>query len=433
MIDTGMTKTNHPSLLTILAIILSVALSALPQEQVYPAKKPAPTEIHPNLLVIGDEVVREQWTSSPRLVNAPTDIKQIEPGQCVRFAVIATGDERDRLLNSATFSFDLSFGERTQTLPVAPAAVIKQIKPEGGDFVTQALGAAGIKNPLLSVASLAASAARWCAPDNVQDGSLKIVARAVLENKKSVALNPAVVEVRTFETARKKPAFGDMQTFGPWLQAYHNAPDPAHLLDGLRLVSGDAKAGSAYNVMAFFVAALKASPAAADDVIRQLPTEPVAVRIYAIPLLRIAGYQTDALLNGFKGDKKAVLESVALPDTYDLKPDRVLPTKMDMLWGEFFATGRMAPVKAIASMLAWREDYDKFNEMRKSGQKPTELTDSIMRGVVYTAAGWSLSAISRNDGVVADYIDELKSSPETSSAVKAELANLYTNPAFSRK
>lgn len=430
-----MTRTLHFSLLSILATtILSVASVAFAQDQVYPAQKLMATEIHPNLLVIGDDIVRDQWTSSSRsLVNAPTDIKLIEPGQCVRFAVISTGDQKDQLLNSATLSFELSFGERTQTLSAAPAAVIKQIKPEGGDFVTQALGAAGMKNPVQSMASLAASEARWCAPDDVQDGSLKIVARAVLENGRTMALNPAVVDVKTFETARKKRAFGDMQTFGPWLQTYHNAPDPAHLLDGLRLVSGDAKARSAYNVMAFFAASLKASPAAANDVIRQLPAEPVAVRIYAIPLLRIAGYHTDALLNGFKDGEKAVFESVALPDAYDLKPDRVLPTKMDMLWGEFFATGRMAPVKAIASMLAWREDYDKFNEMRKSGQKPTELTDSIMRGVVYTAAGWSLSAISRNDGVVADYIDELKSSPETPSAVKAELANLYTNPAFSQR
>jgi hypothetical protein len=147
----------------------------------------------------------------------------------------------------------------------------------------------------------------------------------------------------------------------------------------------------------------------------------------------MAGYDTQALVNGLKDDEKSILNSVAPLDAYALTPDRVLPNKMDMLWGEFFANGRIAPVKAIASMLAWREDYDKFNKMRESGQKPTELTDSIMRGVVYTAAGWSLSAISKNDGVVADYIDELKSSSETLAAVKAELANLYTNPAFSRK
>jgi len=88
---------------------------------------------------------------------------------------------------------------------------------------------------------------------------------------------------------------------------------------------------------------------------------------------------------------------------------------------------------ATVSMLAWREDYDKFTKMRESGQRPTELTDSIMRGVVYTAAGWSLNALSRDDGLVADYIDVFKSSPDTSALVKAELDNLYANPMFTKK
>ena len=64
-------------------------------------------------------------------------------------------------------------------------------------------------------------------------------------------------------------------------------------------------------------------------------------------------------------------------------------------------------------MLAWRSDYDDFVQMQKSGHRPTEVTGSIMRGVVYTAAGWSLNALSLNDGLVADYIDALKSSPDT--------------------
>ena len=51
-------------------------------------------------------------------------------------------------------------------------------------------------------------------------------------------------------------------------------------------------------------------------------------------------------------------------------------------------------MKAVASMLAWRADYEKFVEIQKSGQKPTEATESIIRGVVYTAAGWSLNALS---------------------------------------
>jgi hypothetical protein len=149
--------------------------------------------------------------------------------------------------------------------------------------------------------------------------------------------------------------------------------------------------------------------------------------------LSAAGYAVGPLLAELTENERTALESIHLPDPFDLTADRTLPNRMDMLWAIFFATGRMEPVRTVASMLAWRTDYDKFVVMKKTGEKPTEITESIMRGVVYTGAGWSLNALSRKDGLVADYIDALRSSSDTQANVKEELANLYTNPAFTKQ
>jgi hypothetical protein len=45
------------------------------------------------------------------------------------------------------------------TAPLAPVSELKQIKPEGGDFVSAALGAAGVEQPAITktMASLGAS------------------------------------------------------------------------------------------------------------------------------------------------------------------------------------------------------------------------------------------------------------------------------------
>jgi hypothetical protein len=201
----------------------------------------------------------------------------------------------------------------------------------------------------------------------------------------------------------------------------------------LRIIASDENARLMPNIMVFFVEALKASPAAANDILLALPNEDRSVQIYSVPLLTAAGYPTGPLRSGFTDEEKTIIDSAHLQNPFDLKPDRTLPNRMDMLWSVFFATGRIGPVRTIASMLAWHADYDKLMEIQKSGQKPTEATESIMRGVVYTAAGWSLNALSRNDGLVADYIDALKSSSDTPATVKEELANLYTNPAFTKK
>jgi hypothetical protein len=250
---------------------------------------------------------------------------------------------------------------------------------------------------------------------------------------KAFPLKPRKIDVETLESSRKKIPFHDMTTFGPWLQHYHSEPAPAQLLPGLRIVASDANAKMRLNIMAFFVDALKASPVAANELLQKLPEEARAVRIYSIPLLSVAGYNTGALLSGLKEEERTILNAFRLPDAFDLTPDKMLPTRMDMLWAHFFATGDIEPVRTVASMLAWRADYDSFIEIKTLAQKPTEPTESIIRGVVYSAAGWSLNALSRKDGAVADYIDTLRSSPDTSESVKAELSHVHTNPAFTRQ
>jgi hypothetical protein len=396
-------------------------------------KKTEPATIYPQLLILADQVVDQQWKASLALVNAPTDLTQIGPGQCVRFGVIASGDGRDRLLSSARFRFELTFGTSGQTFTAEPLQALKQVKPEGGDFVTEALEAGGVKNPILSTASIAASHARWCVPPDSVSGTVIIRGTVERPNDTLFSLDTRTVSVQSFEASLKSVPFKDMTTFGGWLQHYHAAPEPAELLPGLRIVASDEKARTMPNIMVFFAEALRASPVTAMEIIRALPKEDRSVRVYSIPLLGESGYDTASLLSGVSEDEKGATTSMHLPDPFDLKPDRMLPSRMDMLWASFFATGRIEPVRAVASMLAWREDYEKLMAVQKSGQKPTELTESIMRGVLYSGAGWSLNALSRNDGVVADYIDALRASPDTSAQVKEELAHVHTNPAFTKK
>jgi hypothetical protein len=431
LLDHFVSRTLRPLLTRALkaVMVFSVAVVFVAGAQNI-SKKTEPTELYPELFILSDQVVDQQWKSSLALVNAPADLTQAEPTQCVRFGVIASGDERDRMLSSARLGFELTFANRKEIFAHEPAESVKQVKPEGGDFVSEALEAGGVQNFSLSTASMAASRARWCVPANAETGPVVIRATVERPNAKPLALKPRTLKVRNFEAALKDVPFKDMATFGPWLQHYHSAPAPAELLPGLRIVALDDQARQMSNIMVFFVEALKGSPAAANEIIRVLPNEDRHVRVYSLPLLRAAGYDTASSLSGFSEDEKSLMASFHFPDPFDLKPDRTLPSRMDMLWASFFASGRIEPVRTVASMLGWRSDYDKLMAIQKSGQKPTEVTESTMRGLVYSAAGWSLNALSRSDGAVADYIDALKSSPDTSAEVKEELAHLHTNPAF---
>lgn len=415
-----------------LSCIVSLAAQGLAQNQIH-GEKPVPAEIYPQLYVLAETVVENQWNSAPNLINSPADLRQVEPGQCVRFAVLATGDNRNQLLATAKFGFNLTFAGRTQNFATEPPAIVKQGKPEGGDLVTEALAAAGIRNPFASTCSIAASQARWCIPADTKDEMATIQATVVLGDGKTFVLKSRAVEVKTLATARSVVPFTDMNTLGAWIQHYYAEPDPAQILPALRFIASDEKARFMPNIMTFFREVLKADPTAANDLIRALPAEERPVRIYTIPLLSEAGYPTESLLSGFKESERTVINSIHLPNPFDPTPDRNLPGRMDMLWAVFFATGRIEPVRAVASMLAWRADYDAFMLMQKSGKAPLEANETVVRGVTYGAAGWSLNALSRSHGLVADYIDALKESADTPATIRKELASVHTNPAFTKQ
>ena len=414
----------------VLAILFGGAIATAAQTQAYPPKKTVPTEIHPRLFVLANPVVEGQWKTSLDLVNAPTDLMQIESGQCIRFGIFATGDDRAQLLNSAKMGFVVSYAGHEENFAAERSQVIKQVKPEGGDLAAEALAAGGIKNPMSSMVSLAVPPAQWCAPPEGPDGSLTI--HATVTGADGKKFEPALrsIEVKTYATARKNPPFKDIETFSVWVQRYHFAPEPAQLLIAIRIIASDESSMQKPNLMEFFVAALKADPDAAKELLRALPAESPFVRAYCIPVLKEAGYPTSALLNEFPAELRPEIDAIHLPDPFDMKADENLPNRMDMLWTIFFATGKIEPVRAIASMLAWQPDFRKLQEIQKSGQKPKEITESIMRGAVYSGAGWSLNSLSRTDGVVADYVDALRASPDTPGFVREQLAHLHVNPAF---
>ena len=112
-------------------LTLSAAASLLQaQDAVYPPQKPTPAKIDTHIFVLGESVVQEQWAHTLKLVNAPQNVTLLNPGQCVRVGVVATGDNRDSLLEKTKLSFRVTFAGQKQEHPLASLEQTKQIKPE---------------------------------------------------------------------------------------------------------------------------------------------------------------------------------------------------------------------------------------------------------------------------------------------------------------
>ncbi len=417
------------------AFVLISALASLPlvQTAAQAPKKPTPPKIDKQILIFPESVVLEQWAHTLKLVNAPQHLMLLNPGQCIRVGIIATGDGRDSLLEKTQLSFRVEFAGHTDSFPLAPLAGVKQVKPEGGDFVTAALASANIQNPIPTMASLGASADHWCVPDDAQD-SIATIEAEIETPSDNEKLARAKIQIESFEAGSKR-TFKDAEEVSQFLMSYHWQPNPARLYPALQIFAADTKwrtqTGAIENNAASFGAALKANPVAAKDFMTRVATQNELTRTIGLLVLFEAGYDINPLLKTMSEKHQQMFaQGSGLPDPYDFTHVEDIGTRLDMLWGKFMMTGDFVPMQQITAALKWHSDWDAFEKMIKTPNHSTVWTPSIGRAVGYGAAGWSLSSFQRNDPLATDYIEYMISSPDTPPEIKAELKGLSSNPAF---
>lgn len=386
-------------------------------------------QVDRKIVMLPEHVVREQWPVLRNFVHVPAEFKQLEAGQCVRFAVTASGIGSDKLLRDAKLSFEFSFSSKTQTFAPEPVQAFKETTLITHDALMKSFESVEAAKSLLLARYMAVSGAGWCAPADVQDGTASVKGTVLMAGGKTVTLERRSIELMTFATARRHHPFKGLDALGEWTVHYHSAPDPAQLLPAIRMVARDQKLRDSTNTMAFFVAALKTDKTAAEELMGKFRDEERWVQLYCAAVLDWAGYPTQSLTSGFSEQDKSLLQSVHLPDAYDMTPGSDIGARQDMLWGMFFATGRIEPVRAVASELAWGDDYIKYKKAVDAGEH-LEWSDSLGRAAGYAAAGWSIGSLAQQDLLVDDYVEALKAAPDTAVAVKKELENLYKNPAF---
>lgn len=409
------------------SLLLIALLSGIAPAQQVVKDNLAPARLLPVPYLLLDAVVTQQWPATLPLVNGPVSLTQLSPGQCIRAGVVARGKSHAELIGKVSIGLTVWYGGKEQTFPTQVPQATKQLKPEGTDFVTAALAAAGVKAPDMSVASMAGSTGKWCVPADAQGGKVEIEVVASVDGR-AVKMKRAVVEIDSL--VNPPLPFKNAEEASDWMQHYHFAPRPVLLVPAMQTLA-PYKNGQPF-AQEFLSAALKQDRITAARLGPALAASDRITRLFTLDLLAKAGISLDKALELSEEDKQRLAQAPPLTDPFDMALNRELFSKLDRLWGNFAATGRIEPVKSLTSALAWREDYEAFVQMQKEGRKAPELTDSLVRALTYMAAGWSLNSFKRSDGLAADYIEAIAASAETPASIKKQLAGLDSEPAFKR-
>lgn len=421
-------------------------LSAQRSEKVLDQPAPAELILEPWIIDAG---VAAQWKGLLPTVNPPSLRPKAFPGQHLTIALGATGKERDQLLRDGTYEFTVEFGGITKSFKALRPTQTRHIKSDGADFVQFVLKAAKVSSAELdqnlSMLSLALFEVGWVIPVDAKDGIARIRGEVTSPSGVTTPLRESRVEVWSFDRVAREGAFKDQKESGDWMMTYYQHPEPSRLVHALT-ADKDNPAATQPNVIAFDVEVLKSSPAAAQDLMQRLKDIDRSTRGLVLLLLSEAGYDLTACLKTLPEEEQARFPTAraaasALPDPYDLTPNLADPyqitTRLDMLWSRFLATGDEKPVRAIAQVLAWREDWKVFNrrreEFQKTGKQANSLSPELLRALAYGAAGWSLGSFVRHHTLVADFVEAWKRDGTVPVVVREELGSLLTNEAFKRQ
>ena len=193
-------------------------------------------------------------------------------------------------------------------------------------------------------------------------------------------------------TARKvgpKVKFASTDEIGRWINLYRSNPQPDllpqafHAMAGLNMLS-DADGSGLY--LGFIGGVLASDPAKAGGLVAKmfpLPTEHQAPLIKAIAYSGLPDWQNLLRQNAERMPARVVLIDRFTTGTmpaYDALKLDAGPVPLDVMWGNYFATGSLEPILRIVSVVKWSKD-----------------TNDVEKLTIGSMAKWTLATNASND------------------------------------
>lgn len=213
------------------------------------------------------------------------------------------------------------------------------------------------------------------------------------------------------------------------LSNYYRNPAPQNILPAFReflkqVPQFKQKQGNNFNplpLLAFFFHALQMNPQLHADFAKEVdalanPED----RFMGVVILHELGEKVFALLSkesqGIWNPQLAGAFQVARVTA---------PPHLDILWSEFLATGKKAPLVKIVDQVKLMKGNLSPDDYKKIAQPTPENRESLMRFLIGMAATWSLGSNAKQHQLVAFYLEAM--------LVRKEIQDSFTNMVIAQK
>jgi hypothetical protein len=192
------------------------------------------------------------------------------------------------------------------------------------------------------------------------------------------------------ESSKIPAAFRSAQAIGRWIPNYRSKPEPKQLpalvqaLAALGLLADQDNSGL---YLGFIGGVLAANPNEAQALVAKmfpLPPEHHAAVIKAIAYSGLPGWKDLLRANAERMPSRVVLidrfVTGRIPALADLQLDAG-PVPLDVLWGQYFATGSLEPILRIVSVLKWAKNVDDVERLTIGSMVKWTLATNASRDV----------------------------------------------------
>lgn len=219
---------------------------------------------------------------------------------------------------------------------------------------------------------------------------------------------------------------------GRWLMNYHFRPTPHQLLGALQLAAGPPPAGARPRRdvengawLGFFEQVLADNPWLLPHLTARLEASGGREQELLATSIAYAERDDHRFHTSLGGKAREVfmrhrLQNWPVPD-----PAPTKAVQLDVLWGRFFASGRYAPIRDLAALLAYHPFRDAPDEFKKHTGKPATLPVEVTKGLVFRALVWSLGSNIQRDKVVRDYCEGILLRQELPETEQGWLASIF--------
>lgn len=192
------------------------------------------------------------------------------------------------------------------------------------------------------------------------------------------------------------------ENYEKWFTGYYKSPNPNQAIRAYlkfsNILTGDNQLR--LEILNFFKIIFERNPYLIEYLKQQHDQAEGIEKAKILIMLHLLGDKE--LLKEAAKDSPQIVEAIKQVQLVDPYGTLEYPSQLDMLWADFFATGRIKPIRKLVSALGF-QSYSKYVKSYQTSKKAKEDFDNLLKGVMFQAAHWSISSNCEQHELVRNY------------------------------